>query len=122
MSSRDAVARRISPGQREITRSGRTLTVGTPDADGDLPVSRGRLTALEPPPAAEGDTERPMPLDAARRLLSVEDVARYLGVSERWVYEQVRTGNLPAMYIARSWRMRQEVVDAFAESFQWQPS
>jgi excisionase family DNA binding protein len=120
VNSRDTVARRISARQGEVTRFGSALTVGLPEADGDLPVSRGRITALEPPPA-DGDRDRPMPLDEARRLLSVEDVARYLGVSERWVYEQVRTGNLPAMYIARSWRMRQEIVDTFAESFQWQP-
>ena len=51
------------------------------------------------------------------RLLTIEDVARYLGVSERWIYEQVRSGRLPAMLIARSWRLRQEAVDEFAESF-----
>lgn len=50
-------------------------------------------------------------------LLSVEDVAGYLGVSPRWVYAQVRSGRLPAMFIARSWRLRQEAVDRFADSF-----
>jgi excisionase family DNA binding protein len=104
VSSRDAVARRIS--------------LGTPN---EFSASRGRLTALEPAPACDDDPDRPAPLEGTRRLLSVEEVSKYLGVSERWVYEQVRTGNLPAMYIARSWRMRQEIVDTFAESFQWQP-
>lgn len=51
------------------------------------------------------------------RLLSIEDVAAYLRVSPRWVYTQVREGRLPAMLIARSWRVRQEAVDEFAESF-----
>jgi excisionase family DNA binding protein len=50
-------------------------------------------------------------------LLSIEDVATYLGVSQRWVYSQVRSGQLAAMLIARSWRIRREAVDAFAESF-----
>ena len=50
-------------------------------------------------------------------LLSIDDVAAYLRVSPRWVYTQVRTGRLPAMLIARSWRIRQEAVDEFAESF-----
>lgn len=50
-------------------------------------------------------------------LLSIDDVATYLGVSPRWVYAQVRTGRLPAMLIARSWRIRREAVDEFAESF-----
>ena len=55
------------------------------------------------------------PIEAC--LLSIEDVAAYLRVSPRWVYTQVRTGRLPAMLIARSWRVRQEAVDEFAESF-----
>jgi excisionase family DNA binding protein len=50
-------------------------------------------------------------------LLSIDDVAVYLRVSPRWVYTQVRAGRLPAMLIARSWRIRQEALDAFAESF-----
>jgi excisionase family DNA binding protein len=50
-------------------------------------------------------------------LLSIDDVATYLGVSPRWVYTQVRTARLPAMLIARSWRVRREAVDEFAESF-----
>ena len=53
----------------------------------------------------------------ARGLLSIEDVAAYLRVSPRWVYTQVRAGRLRAMLIARSWRLRQEDVDDFAESF-----
>jgi excisionase family DNA binding protein len=54
---------------------------------------------------------------SAAPLLSIDDVATYLRVSPRWVYTQVRTGRLPAMLIARSWRIRQEEVDEFAESF-----
>jgi excisionase family DNA binding protein len=50
-------------------------------------------------------------------LLSIDDVATYLGVSPRWVYSQVRSGRLPAMLIARSWRLRRDEVDDFAESF-----
>jgi excisionase family DNA binding protein len=50
-------------------------------------------------------------------LLSIDDVAAYLRVSPRWVYEQVRTGRLPAMLIARSWRIRPDAVEEFAESF-----
>lgn len=59
------------------------------------------------------------PTDAARRtgLISVEEAAAYLRVSPRWVYTQVRTGRLPAMLIARSWRIRPEALEAFAESF-----
>ena len=54
---------------------------------------------------------------AAVPLMSIDDVATYLGVSTRWIYSQVRSGRLPAMLIARSWRLRREAVDDFAESF-----
>ena len=52
-----------------------------------------------------------------RRLLGVTDAAEYLGVSERWLYDQVREGYLPAMYIARAWKIRPEALDDFANSF-----
>lgn len=54
---------------------------------------------------------------ATAPLMTIDDVAAYLGVSRRWVYTQVRTGRLPAMLIARSWRLRLEAVDAFADTF-----
>lgn len=55
-------------------------------------------------------------------LLSIEDVATYLRVSPRWVYAQVRSGALPAMQVARSWRLRQEEVDQFLESCRFSPA
>jgi excisionase family DNA binding protein len=89
--------------------------------DSDSTNTQGSVATAETQLAAGADTKRPKSLGAAARLLSVDDVAGYLGVSERWVYEQVRTGTLPAMYIARSWRLRQDDVDAFADSFAWRP-
>jgi excisionase family DNA binding protein len=53
----------------------------------------------------------------ARALLGITEAAEYLGVSERWLYDQVRDGQLPAMYIARSWKIRPEALDRFADSF-----
>lgn len=51
-------------------------------------------------------------------LMSIDDVAAYLGLSPRWIYAQVRSGRLPAILIARSWRIRPEVVDEFLASFE----
>lgn len=51
-------------------------------------------------------------------LMSIDDVAAYLGLSPRWVYAQVRSGRLPAILIARSWRIRPEAVDEFLASFE----
>lgn len=56
------------------------------------------------------------------RLLTVDEAAEYLGVSQRWLYDQVRSGRLRALYIARSWRIRPADVDAFADSFAWSPA
>ena len=58
-------------------------------------------------------------IDAPARagLLSVPQAADYLGVSERWVYDQIRDGKLAAMYMARAWKIRPDVLDAFADSF-----
>jgi excisionase family DNA binding protein len=54
---------------------------------------------------------------AARPLFGITEAAEYLGVSERWLYDQVRSGQLPAMYIARAWKIRPELLDEFADSF-----
>lgn len=44
-------------------------------------------------------------------LWSVKRVAEYLGVSERTVYERVRSGELPAVRIGRVWRVRPDDVE-----------
>ncbi|MRS11725.1 MAG: helix-turn-helix domain-containing protein [Actinobacteria bacterium] len=46
-------------------------------------------------------------------LLSIETVARYLGVSERTVYNRVRAGDLPALKVGRLWRVRAADVEAW---------
>lgn len=56
------------------------------------------------------------------RLLSVAEAAAYLGVSDRWMYDQVRGGRLAALFIARAWRIRPEVLEQFADSFKARPA
>lgn len=74
----------------------------------------------EPPEAKEFvDTSSAL---GRPRLLSVPEAAAYLGVSERWLYDQVRDGRLAAMYMARAWRIRPEVLDRFADSFAARPA
>lgn len=46
-------------------------------------------------------------------LLSIEAVARYLGVSERTVYNRVRSGDLPALKVGRLWRVRAADLEAW---------
>lgn len=52
--------------------------------------------------------------DRPGRLLTINDVSGQLGMSPRWVYTQVRSGRLPAMQIARSWRVKPEAMREFA--------
>jgi excisionase family DNA binding protein len=50
------------------------------------------------------------------RLLTVEDVCVYLGVSKDFVYDQVRDAHLRASRIARQLRFRRSDVEAFVEA------
>ena len=54
-------------------------------------------------------------MTALARLMSVEDVCDYLGVSRYFVYDQVRLGVLPCARIARQLRFRPGDVDKFIE-------
>lgn len=58
----------------------------------------------------------------AQRLMTLEEVVAYLGLSKRWIYEQARTGALPAMLIARTYRFRLADVDAFVDGFRVSPA
>lgn len=54
---------------------------------------------------------------SVERLLTLDEVVEYIGVSRRWLYEEARTGRLPSILIARTYRFRPEDVDRFVESF-----
>jgi len=49
------------------------------------------------------------------KLMSVEDVCDYLGVSRYFVYDQVRLGVLPCARIARQLRFRPADIETFVE-------
>ena len=57
----------------------------------------------------------PMPMD---ELLDIAQVAAYLGVSERTVYDRVRSGALPATRVGRLWRVRAADLQAWLDSNQ----
>ena len=50
------------------------------------------------------------------RLMTVEDLCAYLGVSKDFIYDQVRDGRLLAIRIARQLRFRPLDVDAFVNA------
>ena len=62
---------------------------------------------------ASGDRSRAV--SGAGKLMSVDDVCDYLGVSRYFVYDQVRLGMLPCIRIARQLRFRPSDVDGFID-------
>ncbi len=55
-------------------------------------------------------------VDTSDKLMTVEDLCRYLGVSKDFIYDEVRGGRLRASRIARQFRFRAADVDAFLEA------
>lgn len=58
----------------------------------------------------------PFTVQTAERLMTVEDLCAYLGVSKDFIYDQVRDGRLLAIRIARQLRFRPPDVDAFVDA------
>jgi excisionase family DNA binding protein len=58
----------------------------------------------------------PVTVRATDRLMTVEDLCAYLGVSKDFIYDQVRDGRLLAIRIARQLRFRPPDVDAFVDA------
>jgi excisionase family DNA binding protein len=44
-------------------------------------------------------------------LITAEEVAAYLAVSEAWVAEQARAGEIPAIKLGRYWRFRMSEIE-----------
>ena len=54
--------------------------------------------------------------DAPEALMSLPDVARYLGMRERTIYEWAQAGRLPAFKLGVTWRFRRSDIDAWLET------
>jgi excisionase family DNA binding protein len=54
-------------------------------------------------------------LPADRDLLTVEEVARYLGCHPRTVYRYIRAGQLTAIKLGREYRIKRADLDRFLE-------
>ena len=54
--------------------------------------------------------------DAASPLMSLPDVARYLGMKERTIYVWAQEGRIPAFKLGATWRFRREEIDAWLET------
>lgn len=52
---------------------------------------------------------------AVTKWVTVADVARYLGVSKMTVYRLIHAGEIPAIAVGRSYRIRESVLMNFIE-------
>lgn len=51
-------------------------------------------------------------------LMTIEEVADYLRVKKRTIYEWLKTGKIPAIKTVGQWRFKKERIDAWLESHQ----
>ena len=49
-------------------------------------------------------------------LMTVDEVAEYLRVKKRTVYEWLKNGKIPAIKAVGQWRFKREKIDAWLES------
>ena len=49
------------------------------------------------------------------RLLTIDDVAKYLGVNKFTVYRLVANKKIPAFKVGNQWRFKKEMVDSWLE-------
>jgi excisionase family DNA binding protein len=48
---------------------------------------------------------------AMKEIMNLKEVARYLGLNERTVYNLVKRGEIPASKIGRQWRVKKDNLD-----------
>lgn len=54
--------------------------------------------------------------DPTSRLMTLEDLAQYLTVSPRWVYDNHQSLGMPALRIGRTLRFRRTQIDAWLDT------
>lgn len=53
---------------------------------------------------------------AYENLMTIEEVAKYLRVKKRTIYEWLKRGQIPAVKLIGQWRFRRDKIDAWLES------
>ena len=52
---------------------------------------------------------------AAEQLMTIEEVAKYLRVQKRTVYDWLKKGKIPAFKIVGQWRFKKENIDTWLD-------
>ncbi|MCM8757743.1 MAG: helix-turn-helix domain-containing protein [Candidatus Omnitrophica bacterium] len=50
------------------------------------------------------------------KLLTIDELASYLRVSRRTIYEWLKKGKIPAVKLVGQWRFKKDRIDAWLES------
>lgn len=53
-----------------------------------------------------------------QELMTIDELAQYLRVKRRTIYEWVKKGKIPAIKTVGQWRFKKEKIDAWLESQQ----
>ena len=61
-------------------------------------------------------------LDGSHRLLSVQEVSEQLGIGRSWVYNQIKSGELPSVQLGGTVKIKREDLEGYLEGQRYQPS
>jgi len=56
------------------------------------------------------------PRNPQNQLMTIEEVADYLRVKKRTIYEWLKKGKIPAIKTVGQWRFKREKIDAWLDS------
>ena len=54
--------------------------------------------------------------DAGHKLLSLKEVCQELGMSKGWVYQRIRSGQIPSVKLGHNIKVRREDLDAYLQA------
>jgi excisionase family DNA binding protein len=85
-----------------------------------LQAHRQALDALEDALLAELDSLT-NPNGSGHQLLSLQEVCQELGMSKGWVYQRVRSGEIPSVQLGHSIKVRREDLEAYLQAQRRKP-
>ncbi|MFH1857472.1 MAG: helix-turn-helix domain-containing protein [Candidatus Omnitrophota bacterium] len=59
---------------------------------------------------------KPIPITQYSQLMTVEEVAQYLGIHAMTVYRMLKKTDIPATKLLGKWRFKRDVLDRWLES------
>ncbi len=84
-------------------------------------------TAQEDSETLEDASTQEVPQDSqsgalAGRLFTVEEVCEVLGMGKSWVYQRLRSGEIPSIRLGRVLKVKQEDLEEYLENQRWRQS